>query len=164
MKTIYLIGFMGCGKSTIGEGIQQKYGKEFVDTDTLIVKTQKQEIKDIFRIEGEKAFREYETKALKEASSYAVVATGGGIIQKEENVRIMKENGVIIYLQTSFKEIVKRLENDELRPLWNKSKTEEMEKLFKEREFLYEDCADYTIITEEQTFEEILKRVRNIQS
>src|SRR5690625_6657369 len=82
MKTIYLIGFMGSGKSTVGIALADKLEKTYVDTDQFIVDTHQQQIADIFQKFGENTFRNYETNALKEVSTYEVVSTGGGIDRK----------------------------------------------------------------------------------
>lgn len=91
MQTIYLIGFMGSGKSTIGVRLADKLGKTYVDTDEFIVNTSQQKIADIFKNFGEDTFRNYETNALKEVSNYEVISTGGGIVEKNENLKIMQK-------------------------------------------------------------------------
>src|SRR5690625_4351172 len=93
MKTIYLIGFMGSGKSTVGIALADKLEKTYVDTDQFIVDTHQQQIADIFQEFGENTFRNYETNALKEVSTYEVVSTGGGIVEKNENLQTMQKNG-----------------------------------------------------------------------
>src|SRR5699024_12102285 len=141
MQTIYLIGFMGSGKSTIGVRLADKLGKSYVDTDEFIVNTSQQKIADIFKNFGEDTFRNYETKAIKEVSNYEVVSTGGGIVEKSDNLQIMKNNGLIVYLHASFDEISNRLEKDQTRPLW-KSNDEEKLKLYRRRLSMYKQYAD----------------------
>jgi len=160
MKTIYLIGFMGSGKSTVGIALADKLEKTYVDTDQFIVDTHQQQIADIFQKFGENTFRNYETNALKEVSTYEVVSTGGGIVEKNENLQTMQKNGLIIYLHASFKEIENRLENDQTRPLW-KSDDEEKLKLYLRRLSMYEKYADHIIHTDKKTVNEIVQEIEN---
>jgi|SRR5690625_955003 len=160
MKTIYLIGFMGSGKSTVGIALADKLEKTYVDTDQFIVDTHQQQIADIFQEFGENTFRNYETNALKEVSTYEVVSTGGGIVEKNENLQTMQKNGLIIYLHASFKEIENRLENDQTRPLW-KSDDEEKLKLYLRRLSMYEKYADHIIHTDKKTVNEIVQEIEN---
>lgn len=160
MKTIYLIGFMGSGKSTVGIALADKLEKTYVDTDQFIVDTHQQKIADIFQEFGENTFRNYETNALKEVSTYEVVSTGGGIVEKNENIQTMQKNGLIIYLHASFKEIENRLENDQTRPLW-KSDDEEKLKLYLRRLSMYEKYADHIIHTDKKTVNEIVQEIEN---
>lgn len=158
MKTIYLIGFMGSGKSTIGLALAKRLTKTYVDTDQLIVETKKQEIAEIFQIDGESVFRDYEIKALKDGSTYDVVSTGGGIIEKSENIQTMQKNGLIIYLHASFKEISNRLERDQTRPLWNNN-IEDKLNLYNRRIQLYKKYADRIIETDGKLVSEIVQEI-----
>ena len=92
--TIYLCGFMGCGKSTIGKLLAQKTGLKFTDLDDYIEKTEKMSIPEIFASKGESYFREKEAKAVKDLSAEnSVVACGGGTIINDNSARIARENG-----------------------------------------------------------------------
>ncbi len=160
MGTIYLIGFMGSGKSTIGLALADKLEKTYVDTDQFIIETHQREIADIFRVNGESTFREYETSALKDVSTYEVVSTGGGIVEKNENLQTMQKNGLIFYLHASFKEISSRLEKDETRPLW-KSDVEDKLNLYHRRIPLYKKCADHIINTDGKSVDKIVQEIEN---
>ncbi|HLQ98460.1 MAG TPA: shikimate kinase [Candidatus Dormibacteraeota bacterium] len=160
MQTIYLIGFMGSGKSTIGVRLADKLGKSYVDTDEFIVNTSQQKIADIFKNFGEDTFRNYETKAIKEVSNYEVVSTGGGIVEKSDNLQIMKNNGLIVYLHASFDEISNRLEKDQTRPLW-KSNDEEKLKLYRRRLSMYKQYADHIVHTDGKTVDDIIQEIEN---
>jgi len=144
MCTYYLIGFMGSGKSTIGKELSHRLDVSYIDTDTYIEKTARMMIKDIFREDGEAYFRELETNALKECVA-DIISTGGGIVEKDENIEEMRKKGKVIYLDVTFSEICKRLEADETRPLWTKNDLEDKEKMFKRRESLYKQASDYII-------------------
>lgn len=145
IKKIYLIGFMGSGKSTVGKELAKNLNQNFIDLDCYIEKKHHMKIKDIFSKLGENTFRKYETICLKEAQNYGVIATGGGIVERKENILVMKE-GLIIFLDASFEEITKRLQGDTKRPLWKQSKERQVE-LYKRRKQLYMACSHWTINT-----------------
>ncbi|SHH93774.1 shikimate dehydrogenase [Sporobacter termitidis DSM 10068] len=99
-KNIVLIGMPGSGKSTTGAALAKLLGREFFDTDELIVKAAGKSIPDVFKDDGEDAFRQLETAALAEAAkkSGAVIATGGGIVKKPENRRLIRQNSTAVFL------------------------------------------------------------------
>ncbi|WP_077326946.1 shikimate kinase [Virgibacillus siamensis] len=147
--TIYLIGFMGSGKSTVGKILSNLMGSGYVDTDALI-EEKYGPIPKIFSTYGENTFRSYETSVLKEVpNGAAVISTGGGIVERDENISFMKDNGVIVYLHTSFEQIQARLHNDTGRPLWNRD-IQEKKNLFQKRIEIYRDCAGITITTDDK--------------
>ena len=108
---LVLIGMMGCGKSTCGRLLSQKLGRRFVDTDALIEEREGRSIPEIFAQDGEDYFRDLETAIVKELShqSNLVIATGGGIILREENVTALRENGYVVWLNRSPEEIYKKV-------------------------------------------------------
>src|SRR5690625_3582634 len=108
MKPIFLIGFMGSGKSTVGKAISERYHLSFVDLDEYIVKKHGMEITTIFENFGENQFRKMEHEALHEVLLKSIIATGGGIVEQKDNISLMKEKGVIIYLYASYDEIDRR--------------------------------------------------------
>lgn len=97
---LVLIGMMGCGKSTCGRLLARKLKRKFVDTDALIEQRQGRAISDIFAQEGEPYFRDLETALAQELSGETdlVIATGGGIILRDENVAALRENGFVVWL------------------------------------------------------------------
>lgn len=138
MKSIYLTGFMGAGKTTIGQVLATNLNLPVVDTDTLIEQNMKMEIKDIFEQHGESYFRELETKTLQELPvNDTLVTTGGGIVTTQKNIDWMKENGCMIFLYADPEIIWGRLENDTTRPLIKQKKKEEIIELFNTRLALY---------------------------
>ncbi|MRG86573.1 shikimate kinase [Salinibacillus xinjiangensis] len=159
MKSICLIGFMGSGKTTIGEAVAKKLDLTFLDTDSEIEKWREFDIPTIFETEGEGRFREYETQVLKKLPfQSAVIATGGGIIEKEENRKWLSEHFFVVYLQTSFDVIQQRLDGDEGRPLWNQE-LEKKEKLYKERKPKYIECADFILNIRKQSVSEVVDQI-----
>ena len=111
---IILIGFRGTGKTTIGKMLAQRLGKEFVDADEYLEQKEGKTVKDIFAEGGEKLFREIETQIIAELCllDNRVVATGGGAILREENVKTLKKSGIIILLEADVDTIYKRIHKD----------------------------------------------------
>lgn len=104
---LVLIGMMGCGKSTCGRLLAQSLGRHFVDTDALIEQRQGRSISDIFAADGEAYFRGLETAAVRELAQQTdlVIATGGGVILREENVAALRENGFVVWLNRPAEQI-----------------------------------------------------------
>ena len=100
MKNIVLVGMPGCGKSTAGKLLAQKLGRDFVDTDSLIVENEKMPIPEIFEKYGEEYFRNAEAKAVAEAGKMSgkIIATGGGAILRDDNKVNLRQNAVVVYL------------------------------------------------------------------
>lgn len=117
---IALVGFMGSGKSTIGKTLAEKLGWDFLDTDCLIEQKSGKRIPEIFRESGEEGFRKWETEILQEIKSNkkVVLATGGGVVLKEENRQILKQHFLPILLFVNADEAMKRIANSD-RPLLN---------------------------------------------
>jgi len=142
---IILIGFMGAGKTSTGRILAKQLNYRFVDTDNLIEQQNGMTIANIFDRKGEDFFRQQETAILKQLSGAdnTVIATGGGIVLREENRLILKELGAVVYLQTNAAEILKRIDGDTSRPLLNVTdKYAEISKRLAEREPLYQAIAD----------------------
>ena len=143
MKThIFLIGMMGCGKSTVGRGLSKTLGCPFLDLDDEIVIREKQDIPAIFASVGDEGFRLCETAALKDACARdpMVIATGGGIITREENIRLMRQNGLVVWLNRPLEDMIADVRQD-TRPNLAGDKEERMRTLFAAREALYRRAA-----------------------
>lgn len=119
MRNIYLIGFMGAGKSTVGRLLAERLGMEFLDTDALIEERAGLPIPEIFARFGEEGFREWEREVIGEVcrGRGAVVALGGGAPMDEGNWRALRESGITVYLRESPEAIAARLADDDTRPL-----------------------------------------------
>lgn len=118
---IYLVGFMGTGKSSVGRLVAKRKKWQFVDLDELIELKERRAIPEIFSKDGEPYFRKVEQKVLKEVSTQEkfVVACGGGIVINKDNIKIMKETGVMVCLSAAIDVILKRVSGYTHRPLLN---------------------------------------------
>lgn len=161
MYPLFLIGFMGSGKSTIGKSFSERYQCSFVDTDVYIESKYRMEIPKIFAKYGEDTFRKYEGEVLKEVLLFDIIATGGGIVERNENIQFMAQNGTIVYLHTTYREIDRRLQGDTSRPLWVNSDRATKRALYKRRHKLYEQCAHKIIYTDGQSVEQIVQKLAN---
>jgi shikimate kinase len=108
---VFLTGFMGSGKSTVGPLLARARGSDFVDTDTWIERVVALSVADIFARQGEPAFRELEAKAIAQvcAREGQVIALGGGALVHPESLALVRQRGVLVYLRTSTEELVQRL-------------------------------------------------------
>ena len=150
-ENLILIGFMGTGKTSLGKLLANRLGRGFIDLDQKIEHDAGMTIPQIFELHGEKYFRELEKKAVREVSERKnlVIATGGGTVKDAENVRLLKNSGVIICLTTDPEEIFRRTERRGERPVLDgggEERLETIKKLLAEREIFYSQ-ADYTIDT-----------------
>ncbi|MCD8039300.1 MAG: shikimate kinase [Lachnospiraceae bacterium] len=121
MKNIILTGYMGCGKTTVGQRLAERIGYVFADTDGLIEKEQGRSISDIFAQDGEQTFRAMETallnKALCDGKDGLVIATGGGLPVRAENRELIKRLGTVVYLRVKPETVYERVKGDTSRPL-----------------------------------------------
>ncbi|BCJ85969.1 shikimate kinase [Effusibacillus dendaii] len=146
---IYLIGFMGTGKSTLGRVLSQRIGWPWIDTDQEIVKRQNRTIPEIFASEGEAYFRDRETELLKELAlrKRILVTTGGGMVLRSENRELMRKSGIVISLTADRNVIRDRVARQGNRPLLAGDELEQrIDRLLKERAELYNE-ADIQIDT-----------------
>ena len=164
-KNIYLIGLMGSGKTTLGKILSKKLDKQFYDSDNVIEEKLGVDVPMIFEYEGEAGFRERETDCLKELVSKKniVLATGGGIVLSKSNRDLLSENGIVIYLKSNQKDLILRTKNDKTRPLLKNGNIELIiKKLCKEREPLYEEIADFEIMTKNKRVHEVVNEIIRI--
>ncbi len=149
-ENIYLVGLMGAGKTTIGRQLARTLKLPFYDSDKAIEERTGVDIPTIFEFEGEEGFRNREQKMLVQLTELKgiVLATGGGAILREENRKLLTENGFVVYLHCDVDKLLDRTRRDSQRPLLNiEDPRERLETLFEQRQPLYAACADFTIDT-----------------
>lgn len=149
-ENIYLIGLMGAGKTTIGKQLAKALGVPFYDSDKAIEESTGVDIPTIFEFEGEEGFRDREQKMLQKLTQLngIVLATGGGAILREDNRKLLKENGYVVYLQCSVDRIMERTRRDTQRPLLRTDNPRErLQHLSEQRQALYVSCANFKIDT-----------------
>ena len=146
MKTIFLCGFMGCGKTTVGKLYSSKSGRIFVDMDSYIEDYEHKTIAEIFRDEGEAHFRKLEREAVERlAPSGYIVATGGGAMVDSVNAEAAKKGGCVIFIDTPFESCYERIKGDRRRPLAYNSTKEELLARYDARRGAYLSAADSTV-------------------
>lgn len=161
---IYLIGFMGCGKSTVSAAMYSQYGMDIVEMDQIITVREGMSINEIFRIYGEPYFREIETKLLVELQSEQnkIVSCGGGVPMKEQNVQEMKKNGKIVLLTAKPETILERVKASHDRPLLENNKNAAfIAELMEKRQEKYEAAADIIVETDGKSAEKICEEIIN---
>ena len=145
-KHLILIGFMGSGKSTIGAAVASRLQLPLIDTDKLIEKEQGLSVATIFKERGEMAFRQMEKELLYRLAKEEkplLISTGGGLPVYEDNGTLLKQMGLVIWLDVNKTTILKRLKNDTTRPLLHGDNVEErVEALLAKREDYYRKAAD----------------------
>ena len=137
--TVFLCGFMGCGKSTIGKLAARKLGGGFCDSDDLIVRTLDMTIPEIFAQKGEPFFRKTEAEIVKSlCGKTTVAACGGGAMLNPDTAKAAKESGsAVIFLDVPFAMCYERIKDDTNRPIVMNSTKEELEKLYNDRRRIY---------------------------
>lgn len=157
-EAICLIGFMGSGKTTIGQEVAKELGYRWIDLDTYIQQQEKITIPDIFARYGETYFRKLEVKYLERVldEEDVVISTGGGIIVSPENVKLLNAQQTF-YLMWEFDTLFNRIEGDEARPL--STSYEEVYKRYKVRQGLYENASRAHIQCEGKSIVDIVTEV-----
>lgn len=146
-RNIVLIGMPGCGKSTLSNVISEKLGWQAMDMDDYIEANERKSIKEMFDI-NEEFFRDVETKysiIVGKLNSH-VIATGGGIVKRKENIKNLKKNSVIVFINRPIEDIIKDIDV-ETRPLLSGGK-EAVYKLYNERIHLYKEYCDIEVIND----------------
>lgn len=158
MRKIYLVGYMGSGKSAIGRRLSFYLKLPYYDMDHEIVRREKMTIPEIFEAHGEDYFRQIETDFLRTfRDEYCIISTGGGVAVNPENRKIMRETGLVLFLDATFPDIWKRIHRDKNRPIVQRSTKEELEQLYHERRKAYKQAAHITIKTENRTLRQIVE-------
>ena len=162
MSNIFLIGFMGTGKSTVASYIATHYGRDIIEMDELIAEREKMSIPDIFDKYGEDYFRKAETTLLKEIENEhnKVVSCGGGIVLREQNVTMMKESGRVVLLTAKPETILERVKKDDNRPLLKNNKNVDfIRNMMEQRQLKYEKAADIIVPTDGKSTADICKEI-----
>lgn len=156
MYKIYLVGFMGSGKSAVGRRLSYLLKMPYYDMDKEIVKRQKMSIPEIFEQHGEAYFRNLETEFLQNfRKESCIISTGGGVATLDRNIKIMRNNGLVLFLDATFEDIWIRIKNDKNRPIVQRSTKEELQLLFNTRRRSYKKAAHITIRTENRHLRQI---------
>lgn len=164
-KNVFLIGFMGCGKSTMARLLSQEMGVELIEMDEMIEVEAGMTINEIFEKYGENHFRDLESQLICRITEKGgvVVSCGGGAILRQENVTNMKKNGRIIYLSATPETIYERVRHSTNRPLLNGNmNVEHISSLMEKRLPLYEKAADVTIGVDAKEKRDVLGEIKMI--
>ncbi|MEA3291414.1 MAG: shikimate kinase [Pseudomonadota bacterium] len=163
-QNLYLIGLMGVGKTTVGKRLAKLCGLEFLDTDHELERLTGVSIDLIFDIEGEAGFRRRETELLRvlSAEGGCVIATGGGIVLSEENRRLLRKSGSVIYLRASPELLWERTRHCKNRPLLQRDNPRQvLRDLHREREPLYLAEADLVVDVTRNSAAALAKSIHN---
>ena len=162
MKNLFLIGFMGAGKSSVSAGLGRMLGREVVEMDERIAAQEGMSIPELFAQKGEPYFRACETALLKSFAQGAprIVSCGGGVPLREENVAAMRESGTVVLLTASPEVILERVKDSDERPLLQGHKdVPYIAALMEQRRPRYEAAADITVDTSRLNIEEVCRQV-----
>ncbi len=161
MRNIALTGFMAVGKSAVGRKLAGKLGRHFVDLDKKVEKSEGMKVKDIFSLKGESYFRQVEKQTLREVLSQddQVIATGGGVVMDQENLRLLREKSFLVCLTAKPEVLFRRAGNNRQRPLLEAGdRAQQIQKLLAQRQSNYER-AHIVIDTSNLTVEQVAKKI-----
>ncbi|GIB54960.1 shikimate kinase [Vibrio cholerae] len=160
-RNIFLVGPMGAGKSTIGRHLAQQLHMEFIDSDTVIEERTGADIAWVFDVEGEEGFRKREEAVINDLTEQQgiVLATGGGSVISKENRNRLSARGIVVYLETTIEKQLART-RDKKRPLLQTDCPREvLEQLAEDRNPLYEEIADITVRTDDQSAKVVANQI-----
>ncbi|MCD6385794.1 shikimate kinase [Candidatus Sumerlaeota bacterium] len=160
-NNIILVGFMGTGKTVVGNALARRLGFNYIDTDDIIEKRAGKTIPEIFAEDGEAHFRQLEKKAIRSLSHYDkyVIASGGGAVIFDENIKQMKNAGVVICLSARPEVIYERIKHNTYRPLLRvPDPLQRIKELLAQRQAQYEK-ADVVIDTSELSVDEVVNSI-----
>ena len=161
-NNIYLVGLPGSGKTTIGRALARRLGKTFIDSDREIEERTGVRIPTIFEIEGQDGFRKRESLVIADCmrTGNCVMATGGGAVLREENRRVLRANGLVVYLDVSPTILLERTRNDRNRPLLQVDDPyQNLQQLYREREPLYREVAHLVIDGSRLSLQSVVQRI-----
>ena len=156
LQRVYLVGYMGSGKSAIGKRLSFATKLPFYNMDTEIERKMGLTITEIFERYGEPYFRNLETEFLQTfRGEFCIIATGGGVPMRQKNREIMRKTGLVFYLNTPFRDIWRRVATNSHRPIVQRSTREELRALYLKRAPYYLSCAHFKVETERRAMEDI---------
>ncbi len=159
MHTIVLIGMPGAGKSTVGVILAKALGLQFIDTDILIQERTRKMLQEILDEDGPPTFKKIEEETILSLHPrHAVIATGGSVVCSDYAMTHLKSIGMVVYLEISYREMVKRLKNITTRGIVLLP-GQSLRQMYDERAPLYEKYADLTIECSDRDFEAVVKKV-----
>ena len=164
MSNIFLIGFMGTGKTSVGQRISEKLQMPMVDTDTIVETDNQMIIGEIFDRYGEDYFRNLENAAVHKASKYTnhIISTGGGVVLRIENLNLLQENGLLFCLRATPEEIFKRIKDESHRPLLkDPNPPNKIRHLLQKRQAQYQRI-EHQIETTDLSIEEVTNQIIGI--
>ncbi|UCC95237.1 MAG: shikimate kinase [Candidatus Omnitrophota bacterium] len=164
MRNIYIVGFMGTGKTAVGKVLSQRLKRQFIEMDDVIEQRQAKKIVDIFAQDGELYFRKLEKELLRELSAQTdlIVSCGGGLICNDENLELLKKTGVVINLKANPSTIYERTKKHASRPLLNvEDPLKSIEALLAKRQHYYHQ-AHYSIETDDLLPDQIADKIIGI--
>ncbi len=161
-SNIFLVGMMGAGKTTLGKALARRTGRDFIDTDRVLVERTGVPIVTIFEFEGEEGFRRRESGILEEVAERdnLVIATGGGAVLLEDNRKLMRRSGTVVYLRARIDNLWERTRHDATRPLLATADPRgTLAELLEKRDPLYRDAAHLVVDTGAQSASTLVNRV-----
>jgi shikimate kinase len=163
---VYLVGARGCGKSTVGQLLATRIGWDFLDADALLEERAGRSIAELFATEGEAGFREREASLLRELAGRQqhVIATGGGVVLRDQNRRLLRATGLCVWLTGDPATLYGRLLSDPTSRVRRPALTRlpgpaEVERVLREREPLYREVAHLVVATENQSPEAVVSAI-----
>jgi shikimate kinase len=162
-STVYLIGMMGSGKTATGKALADLLNYTFVDLDAEIQAKEGRAISEIFAGSGEPYFRDVESAALESFSKKKeqVIATGGGLVLREKNVKLMRKTGEVVLLKASAESLWQRVQYSKDRPLLNKPDPfNTLRQILSDREIFYEKACHFSVPTDGKTADDVASEIQ----
>lgn len=152
---IFFVGFLGAGKSTVARNLGHMFHRPYVDTDRMAERICQGSLAEVYATRGEGFFRDAETQALRKLAvrKSLLVSCGGGIVERPENVALMHQMGVVIFLDGDLDDSLRQIQRTDRRP--DLGTRAEAERLYARRRPLYEAASDFSVSIKDRTFEEV---------